>query len=106
MVTFSPSARSVPTRLAIRIASTTPWQYPLGVMRTTSISSSSLRRVSGWTGRRAVEMEGGRLAPRSAGEQEPAVEQDADGAPDGELRRRGERGGRHKRLEDAGDDEE
>src|ERR1700680_4376234 len=85
----------------MRIASTTPWQYPRGVIRTTSMESS-LRGVF----RGPVEA-GGSVAPWTPpGEQEPSVEQDPDRRADRELGNRGQAGWGDKCLERSRDDQQ
>src|ERR1700693_526138 len=82
MVTFSFSERAAPSRLAMRIASTTPWQYPRGVIRTTSMESS-LRGAF----RRTVEPERSPAAWTPSGEQQPRVQENPDRRAHRELGR-------------------
>src|SRR5437016_90638 len=101
MVTGSVPPRSAPTRLAIRIASTTPWQYPRGVIRTTSINTSLRGGLGG-----KVELKArGRLAA-AAGKQQPRVEQRTRQRADADLHARGQATGRHVSLQRAGDNQQ
>src|ERR1700694_4828633 len=101
MVTFSLPERAAPSRFAMRIASTTPWQYPRGVIRTTSMESS-LR--GGFRG--PVEADGSAALLTPPGEQEPPVQEDPDCRADRELGNRGQAGWGHKRLERSRDDQQ
>src|ERR1700687_970766 len=101
MVTFSSPGRAVPSRLAMRIASTTPWQYPRGVIRTTSMESS-LRGAF----RRTVEDERSAATWTPSREQEPRVQEHPDRRAHRELGRGGESGRRHECLERSRDDQQ
>src|SRR5450432_1832913 len=101
MVTGSLPARATPSRLAIRMASTTPWQYPRGVIRTTS-TRSSLR--GGFDG--TVEPKGSATMRIASREQQPRVQKHPDATADGELETAGQRARRHEGFERPGDDEQ
>src|ERR1700724_1558934 len=101
MVTGSVPARAAPSRLAIRIASTTPWQYPRGVIRTTSIDSSLRGAFRG-----AGEPERSTPARSPSREWEPRVEEHPHQSSGRELQCVRERARRDECLEGAGDDEQ
>src|ERR1700719_2120055 len=100
MFTFSFPERAAPSRLAMRIASTTPWQYPRGVIRTTSMESS-LR--GGF--RRTVEAERSAAAWTPSGEEQPRIQEHPDRRAHSELGRGGEAGRGHECLERSRDDQ-
>src|ERR1700687_4433806 len=101
MVTFSSPGRAVPSRLAMRIASTTPWQYPRGVIRTTSMESS-LRGAF----RRTVEAERSAAVWTASGEKQPRIQENPNRRAHCELCRVWEPGRRHECLERPRDDQQ
>src|SRR5438105_7714731 len=89
------------------MASTTPWQYPRGVMRTTSIRSPVYAAVSARRSAARGELEAGRSgAPGASAEQKPGVEEHPAPGTDRVLGGGGEVARRDESLEQPGDDEQ